>query len=131
MLFVVSDKKRLESFELWCYRRLLRISWTSRTTNAELLQRMQPEARILDTVYRRKLRLVGHIIREEGGFSRTHLLGTVYGPRGRGRPKTGFIDEIAKAFGGIHSMVQQAKDLRVWRRFMREATAIRNRVNRS
>ena len=82
-----SDKKLLESFELWCYRRLLRINWKSRTTNAEVLQRIQPEARVFDTVYRRKLSLVGHVIREEGGLSRTLLLGTVYGPRGRDGPR--------------------------------------------
>ena len=126
-----SEKKRLESFELWCYRRLLRISWTSRTTNVEVLQRIQPEACILDTVYRRKSSLVDHIIREGGELSRTLLLGTVYGPRGRGPPKTRVIDEITKACGGTHAMIQQAKDRRVCRRFVKEAMAIPNQVNRS
>ena len=97
----------------------------------KVLQIIQPEARILDTVYRRKLGLVGHIIREKVGISRTLLLGTVYGPRGRGRPKTLFIDEITKVCGGTHAMAQQAKDWRVWQRLVKEATAIRNRVNRS
>ena len=49
-------------------------------------------------------------------------------PRGRGRPKTRFTDDITKACGGIHAMVQQAKDQRVCRRFVKEATVIRNRV---
>ena len=52
-----------------------------------MIQRIQPEAHVLDTVYGRKLSLVGHIIREEGGLSRTLLLGTVYGPRGRDGPR--------------------------------------------
>ena len=89
-----------------------------------MIQMIKAEARVFDTVYRRKLSLVGHIIREEGGLSRTLLLGTVYGPRGRGQPKTRFIDDIAKSCGGIHAMVQQAKDRRVWRRFVKEANAI-------
>ena len=46
------------------------------------------------------------------------------GPRERGRPKTRFIDEITKPCGGFHAMVQQAKDRRGWRRFVKEATAI-------
>ena len=46
-------------------------------------------------------------------------------------PKTRFVDDITKACGGIHAMVQQAKDRRVWRYFVKEVTAIRNRVNHS
>ena len=90
-----------------------------------------PVYHVLDTVYRRKLSLVGHIIREEGGLSRTLLLGAVYDPRGRGQRKTSFIDKITKACGGIHAIMQQAKDRRFCRQFAREATVIQNLVNRS
>ena len=69
--------------------------------------------------------------REEGGLDRTLLLGTVYGPGGRGRPKTRFMDGSTKYYGGINAIVKQAKDKRVWRRFVKEALAIRNRGNLS
>ena len=60
-----SDKNRIESFELWCYRRVLRISWITKTSNEEVLRKLQPDLRLLDSIWQRKLGLVGHILREE------------------------------------------------------------------
>ena len=74
-----SDKKRIESFKLWCYRRVLHISWTTKTTNAEVLRKMQPDSRFLDSILQSKLNFVGHIVREENGFDRAILQGMVYG----------------------------------------------------
>ena len=79
-----SDKKRIGSFELWCYRRVLRISWITKTSNEEVLRKMHPGLRLLDSILQRKLGLVGHILREENGIDRTLLLGSVYGSRGTG-----------------------------------------------
>ena len=59
-----SDKKKIESFELWCLRRVLRISWTLTTTNAELLRKFKPKTRLLDVILQRKLRFTRHIIRD-------------------------------------------------------------------
>ena len=58
-----SDKKRIESLELWSYRRVLRISWTTKTSNEEVLRKMQPDLRLLDSILQRKLGLVGHILK--------------------------------------------------------------------
>ncbi|XP_063613942.1 uncharacterized protein LOC134787155 [Penaeus indicus] len=71
-----TDRKLIESFELWCFRRVLRISWTSKTTNEDVLTKFQPETRLLNSNLQRKL----SIIRDEENLDRTLLLGTVYGP---------------------------------------------------
>ena len=59
------DKKRVNSFELWCYRRVLRISWTEKKTNDEVLRRINCKDRLLDILNRRKLKFIGHVMRSE------------------------------------------------------------------
>ena len=89
-----SDKKRIKSFQLWFYRRVLHISWTTKASIEEVLIKMQPDLRLLGSILQRKLGLVGHILREENGIDRALLLGLIYGPQGRGQPKTQFIEDI-------------------------------------
>ena len=93
-----SDGKRLESFELWCYHRILRISWTKKETNESTLKKVNCENRQLDGIYSRQLSLIGRILRHEC-IDRTLLLGMVPGRRGRGRPKTLFSDHLKETCG--------------------------------
>ncbi|CAG9828977.1 unnamed protein product, partial [Diabrotica balteata] len=59
------DIKKLEAFELWMYRRILRISWTEKVTNVEVLRRMNKEKEVIFTIQKRKLQYLGHITRGE------------------------------------------------------------------
>ena len=77
------------------------ISWITKTSNEEVLRKMQRDLRLVDSILQRKLGLVGHILREENRIDRALLLGSVYGPRGRGRPKTRFTEDIVKVCGGV------------------------------
>ena len=58
-----SDKRRLQSFEIWCYRRVLRISWTERITNEQVLQTVQCKRRFLSSLVQRRLSYLGHVLR--------------------------------------------------------------------
>ena len=88
-----SDIKKIESFELWCYRRLLRISWIKKITNEEVIRRIGCQRRLIDIINERKLTFIGHVLRSEH-LSKLLLTGMVYGPRGRGRPKTRYSDSV-------------------------------------
>ena len=57
------DKRRLQSFEMWCYRRVLRISWTERITNEQVLQTVQCKRRFLRSLVHRRLSYLGHVLR--------------------------------------------------------------------
>ena len=57
--------KRINSFELWCYRRVLRISWTEKKTNDEVLRRINCKDRLLDILNKRKLKFIGHVMRSD------------------------------------------------------------------
>ena len=82
------DKKRLENFEMWCCRRVLRISWTETITNEEVLEKIDCERRFITVLDSRKLTFIGYQLRKGRTLEKTLLLGSVYGKRLRGRPKT-------------------------------------------
>ena len=60
-----SDRERLEAFEMWIWMRMLKISWVDKVSNAEVLQKVQENKSILDTLQRRKFRWIGHILRHD------------------------------------------------------------------
>ena len=95
--------EKINSFELWCYRRLLRINWTDKKTNEYVLGKIGTSERLLTTIVKRKIAFVGHIFRK-GDICDDLLTGTVYGKRGRVRPKTRYSDNI-REFCGNRSFV--------------------------
>ena len=128
-----SDRKRLESFELWCYRRILCISWTERKTDEFVLGKsgLQFQGdRLANTVYARQLGFIGHVLRHES-LEKTLLIGMVLGKRGRGRPKTRLCDHLKTTTGmSMVEMERAAQDRNHWRMIVREATAARQRATR-
>ena len=94
---VVDIKPKIAAFELWCYRRLLRISWVDKRTNQWVLEKTGPCRRLLDKINERKLKFLGHIARTSG-ITKDLPFGTVIGKRGLGRPKnrmSGNVKNIA------------------------------------
>ena len=73
-----TEKKKINSFELWCYRRLLRINWTDKKTNEYVLGKIGTSERLLTATVKRKMAFVGHIFRK-GDICKDLLTGTVYG----------------------------------------------------
>lgn len=92
--------KRLEAFELWCYRRMLRISWTHHVTNETVLQRMNKDKEIMRTVKERKLAYFGHIMRNEK-YEILHLTmqGKMDGKRGPGRRRISWLHNLRQWTG--------------------------------
>ena len=89
---------KINAFEMWCYRRMLRISWTSHTTNIDVLQKIGvKETTMLNTLKNRKLSYAGHIMRNTSGHYYTLLTtieGRLNGKRGRGRPRRTWVDDL-------------------------------------
>ena len=91
-------KTRIEAFELWAYRRMLKISWTEKVTNKEVLSRMKMKKRLFTIIQIRKLKYFGHINRHSS-MQTTLLNGRVNGKRGRGRPRTSWTSNIKEWTG--------------------------------
>ena len=117
------DKKRINSFVLWCYRRELRISWTEKKTNDQVLRRINCKDRLLDTLNSRKLKFIGHVMRSKS-LEKNLLTGMIIGNRGRGRPKTRLSDKIKDICGLTMVQVERNVQDRVeWQRMVERFTA--------
>ena len=84
---------------MWCYRRVLGISWTEKITNEEVLERINCERRFIYVLDSRKLTFIGHQLSKGRTLERTLLLSLVHGKRLRGRPKTRLSDNIKEICG--------------------------------
>ena len=93
-------EKKLTSFEMWLYRRMLRISWTAHVSNDEVLNRMGKEVEVLYEVKRRRLEYFGHILRNEKyRLLQLVIEGKIEGKRRPGRRKTSWLENLRDWFG--------------------------------
>ena len=78
------ERRRIDAFELWCWRRLLRISWTARRSNQSILKEISPECSLGGLMLKLKLQSFGHLMRRTDSFEKTMILGKVEGRKRRG-----------------------------------------------
>ena len=113
-----SDEKKINSFELWCWRRMLRITWRMKRSNESVLQEINPKKRLLSIIRSQMLRYFGHIARREGDcLEKIIMQGLVEGSRHRGRPRARWIDKIktTSGFASLRSLYSIARDRTRWR----------------
>ena len=75
---------RIDTFELWCWRKLLRVSWTARRSNQSILKEMSPEYSLEGLMLKLELRYFGHLMQSTDSFEKTLMLGKIEGERRRG-----------------------------------------------
>ena len=78
------EHQRIDAFELWCWRRLLRVPWTARRSNQSILKEISPEYSLEDLMLKLKLQYFGHLIQRVDSFEKTLMLGKIEGRRRRG-----------------------------------------------
>ena len=79
-----AECKRIDAFELWCWRRLLRVPWTARRSNQSILKEISPEYSLEGLMLKLKLQYFGHLMRRADSFEKTLMLGKIEGGRRRG-----------------------------------------------
>ena len=79
-----AERRRIDAFELWCWRRLLRVPWTARRSNQSILKEISPECSLEGLMLKLKLQYFGHLMRRADSFERTLMLGKIEGRRRRG-----------------------------------------------
>ena len=91
-----AERRRIDAFELWCWRRLLRIPWTARKSNQSVLKDINPEysLEVLMLKLKLKLQYFGHLMRSTDSFEKTLMLGKIEGRRRRGRQRMRWLDGI-------------------------------------
>ena len=110
-------EKRLKAFEIWCMRRILKISWKERKTNKEVLKLAKQKRTLLTDIMKRKNRFFGHTIRHNN-FQTTLLEGKINGKRGRGRPRKAWVDDIMAWQGRPYQTCKEDANDRDYWRFM-------------
>ena len=92
-----AEHERIDAFELWCWRRLLRVSWTARRSNQSILKEISPEYSLEGLMLKLKLKYFGHLIQRIGSFEKTLMLGKIEGGRRRGRQRMRWLDGITNS----------------------------------
>ena len=107
--------KKIASFEMWTYRRILKITWRDRVSNQEVLRRMRTKRSLITSVKKRKLDYFGHLIRNDG-LQRELLEGKIDGRRGRGRPRLSWMGNIKEWTSTRYGQcVRRAQERSRWR----------------
>jgi len=95
-----SNIKNIEAFEMWCYRRILKISWTERITNKAVLLKMEKDCELLNTIKKRKLEYLGHIMRgSKYSLLRLIVQGKIIGKRSIGRRRISWLRNLREWYG--------------------------------
>ena len=87
---------RIDAFELWCWRKLLRVPWTARRSNQSILKEINPEYSLEGLMLKLKLQSFGHLMRRADSFEKTLMLGKIEGGRRRGQQMMRWLDGITK-----------------------------------
>ena len=89
-----ADRRRIDAFELWCWRRLLRVPWTARRSNQSLLKEISPGCSLKGLMLKLKLQYFSHLMRRADSFEKTLMLGKIEGRRRRGQWMMRWLDGV-------------------------------------
>ena len=89
-----TEHQRIDAFELWCWRRLLRVPWTARRSDQSILKEISPEYSLEGLMLKLKLQYFGHLMRRDDSLEKTLMLGKIEGRRRRGRQRMRLLNDI-------------------------------------
>jgi hypothetical protein len=122
--------KKIDAFELWTWRRILRVPWTEKRTNFSVLEDVKPKKSLEATILRLKLRYFGHVMRAKRSLELVIMLGQVEGNRKQGKPQMRWFDSIKDATGlRLEDLRKAVQDRKKWRMLVEEKTRNRERTN--
>ena len=90
-----AEHRKIDAFELWCWRRLLRAPWTARRSNQPILKEISPENSLEGLMLKLKRQYFGHLMQRADSLEKTLMLGKTEGSKGRGRQRMKWLDGIA------------------------------------
>ena len=111
-----AEHRKIDGFELWCWRRLLRVPWTARKSNQSILNEISPGYSLEGLMLKLKLQYFGQLMRRVDSLEKTLMLGVIGGRRRRGRQRMRWLDGITNLIGmGLGRLRELVMDRGTWR----------------